>query len=213
MEDCAGARVSGRGGEGGFLSGRDALQMPDSKPAAKQLESLLKETDSTAVGLDVSMGGRTFMARPVRAAVRDAAWTGEARRGAGRPMAEENARGYDAARLFMVVGRRVRWSSAARRRDAQPGSQARQGSARRRAGDGRAKGSAQPGGRMGGRRAVGASSSAGRACSSTRVGRSGSMRHDGESTGRCAALRCGSRTTGGGDDGGRRWGATMAAAR
>ena len=35
--------------------------MPDSRPAAKQLESLLKETDRTAVGLDVSMGGRTFM--------------------------------------------------------------------------------------------------------------------------------------------------------
>lgn len=40
---------------------RYVLQMPDSRPTAKQLESLLKDTDRTAVGLDDSIGGRTFM--------------------------------------------------------------------------------------------------------------------------------------------------------
>lgn len=39
----------------------DVLQMPDSRPTAKQLASLLKETDRTAAGLDSSMGGRTFI--------------------------------------------------------------------------------------------------------------------------------------------------------
>lgn len=48
------------GGDG--YSGPDSLHMPDSRPTAKQLESLLKETDKTVVGLDDSMGGRTFMA-------------------------------------------------------------------------------------------------------------------------------------------------------
>jgi hypothetical protein len=36
--------------------------MPDSKPTEKQLESLLKATDRTAVGEDDSIGGRTFIA-------------------------------------------------------------------------------------------------------------------------------------------------------
>lgn len=36
--------------------------IPDSKPTEKQLESLLKATDRTAVGEDDSMGGRTFIA-------------------------------------------------------------------------------------------------------------------------------------------------------
>lgn len=35
--------------------------MPESSPTAKQLASSLYETDKTASGLDVSMGGRTFM--------------------------------------------------------------------------------------------------------------------------------------------------------
>lgn len=35
--------------------------MPDSRPTAKQLESLLKDTDNTAVGLDDSIGGLTFI--------------------------------------------------------------------------------------------------------------------------------------------------------
>jgi hypothetical protein len=39
----------------------DVLQMPDSRPTAKQLASLLNETDRTAAGLDSSMGGRTFI--------------------------------------------------------------------------------------------------------------------------------------------------------
>lgn len=47
---------------------RDSLQMPDSRPTAKQLESVLKETDRTAVGLDDSMGARTFMAATAEAA-------------------------------------------------------------------------------------------------------------------------------------------------
>ena len=37
------------------------LQMPDSRPTAKQLASLLNETANTAVGLEASMGGRTFI--------------------------------------------------------------------------------------------------------------------------------------------------------
>lgn len=37
------------------------LQMPDSRPTAKQLASLLNETESTAVGLDDSIGGLTFI--------------------------------------------------------------------------------------------------------------------------------------------------------
>lgn len=37
------------------------LHIPDSRPTEKQLQSLLKETDKTAVGLDDSIGGRTFM--------------------------------------------------------------------------------------------------------------------------------------------------------
>lgn len=37
--------------------------MPDSSPTAKQLLSLLNATDSTAVGFDASMDGRTFMMR------------------------------------------------------------------------------------------------------------------------------------------------------
>lgn len=41
---------------------RGILQMPDSSPTAKQLLSLLNETERTAVGFDASMGGRTFMA-------------------------------------------------------------------------------------------------------------------------------------------------------
>jgi hypothetical protein len=37
------------------------LHIPDSNPTEKQLASLLKATDSTAVGVDESIGGRTFM--------------------------------------------------------------------------------------------------------------------------------------------------------
>jgi hypothetical protein len=40
-------------------------QMPDSRPTAKQLESLLKETESTAVVLATSIGGRTFILAPL----------------------------------------------------------------------------------------------------------------------------------------------------
>lgn len=36
--------------------------MPDSSPTAKQLESLLNDTARTAVGLDDSIGGLTFIA-------------------------------------------------------------------------------------------------------------------------------------------------------
>lgn len=39
----------------------NVLQIPDSRPTAKQLLSLLKATERTAVGFDDSMGGRTFM--------------------------------------------------------------------------------------------------------------------------------------------------------
>lgn len=42
---------------------RNILHIPDSRPTAKQLLSLLNATESTAVGLDDSMGGRTFMMR------------------------------------------------------------------------------------------------------------------------------------------------------
>ena len=38
-----------------------SLQTPVSRPTAKQLQSLLNATDNTAVGVDVSIGGRTFM--------------------------------------------------------------------------------------------------------------------------------------------------------
>lgn len=44
----------------------DVLQMPDSRPTAKQLESSLKETDKTAAGVDVSIGGLTFILAVVR---------------------------------------------------------------------------------------------------------------------------------------------------
>jgi hypothetical protein len=47
------------GTAGGGL--RHVLHSPDSRPTLKQLESLLKEADNTAVGIDVSMGPRTFM--------------------------------------------------------------------------------------------------------------------------------------------------------
>lgn len=40
---------------------RDLLHMPDSRPTEKQLASLLKATESTDVGFDASMGGRTFI--------------------------------------------------------------------------------------------------------------------------------------------------------
>jgi hypothetical protein len=40
---------------------RNLPHMPDSSPTAKQLASLLKATESTAVGLEDSMGGRTFI--------------------------------------------------------------------------------------------------------------------------------------------------------
>jgi hypothetical protein len=41
--------------------GLDILQIPDSRPTAKQLASLLNETDRTAAGFDLSMGGRVFI--------------------------------------------------------------------------------------------------------------------------------------------------------
>jgi hypothetical protein len=37
------------------------LQMPESRPAAKQLASLLNETERTASGVETSIGGRTFI--------------------------------------------------------------------------------------------------------------------------------------------------------
>lgn len=37
------------------------LQIPDSRPTEKQLASLLNATDSTAVGVEESIGGRTFI--------------------------------------------------------------------------------------------------------------------------------------------------------
>ncbi len=40
---------------------RNLLQIPDSRPTAKQLESLLNDTDRTAVGFDDSIGGLTFI--------------------------------------------------------------------------------------------------------------------------------------------------------
>lgn len=51
------ARVSSNGTLLGALP-----HIPDSKPTEKQLESLLKATDRTAVGEDDSIGGRTFIA-------------------------------------------------------------------------------------------------------------------------------------------------------
>lgn len=39
----------------------DVLQIPDSKPTLKQLESLLNDTERTEVGVDASKGGRTFI--------------------------------------------------------------------------------------------------------------------------------------------------------
>lgn len=39
----------------------NVLHIPDSSPTAKQLLSVLNATESTAVGLDASIGGRTFM--------------------------------------------------------------------------------------------------------------------------------------------------------
>lgn len=50
-------RVSSSGPLFGILP-----HIPDSKPTEKQLESLLKATDRTAVGEDASIGGRTFIA-------------------------------------------------------------------------------------------------------------------------------------------------------
>lgn len=44
-----------------YHEGSNILHIPDSKPTEKQLASLLKATDSTAVGVDESIGGRTFM--------------------------------------------------------------------------------------------------------------------------------------------------------
>lgn len=35
--------------------------MPESRPAAKQLASLLNETERTASGVETSIGGRTFI--------------------------------------------------------------------------------------------------------------------------------------------------------
>jgi hypothetical protein len=37
------------------------LHKPDSRPTEKQLASLLNATDKTAVGVDESIGGRTFI--------------------------------------------------------------------------------------------------------------------------------------------------------
>ena len=43
------------------MDGDDVLQIPDSKPTLKQLESLLKDTERTEAGVDASRGGRTFI--------------------------------------------------------------------------------------------------------------------------------------------------------
>lgn len=80
--------------EVGWEEEEDALQMPDSRPTAKQLASLLKETERTTVGFDVSIGGRTFMA----AGRRDQAPRG------GR------------ASWSRLSGSRTRWKSAGERR-------------------------------------------------------------------------------------------------
>lgn len=43
------------------MSNSNILHIPDSNPTAKQLLSLLNATESTAVGIDDSIGGRTFI--------------------------------------------------------------------------------------------------------------------------------------------------------
>ena len=43
------------------MSSVDQPQMPDSRPMLKQLQSSLKETDRTDVGVDESIGFRTFI--------------------------------------------------------------------------------------------------------------------------------------------------------
>jgi hypothetical protein len=48
------------------------LQMPESSPTAKQLASLLNETERTASGGDASIGGRTFILGKVRWFVEEA---------------------------------------------------------------------------------------------------------------------------------------------
>lgn len=61
MTLCEKLQVLVRDVVGGHWFDWHLLQMPDSRPTAKQLASLLKETDNTAVGLDDSIGGRTFI--------------------------------------------------------------------------------------------------------------------------------------------------------
>lgn len=41
--------------------GNDVPHMPDSRPTLKQLESLLKDAERTAVGAELSIGPRTFI--------------------------------------------------------------------------------------------------------------------------------------------------------
>jgi hypothetical protein len=53
------ARLSARLYTG--IVANDLLQIPESSPTAKQLASLLNETDKTASVLEASIGGRTFM--------------------------------------------------------------------------------------------------------------------------------------------------------
>lgn len=66
------------------MSNGNILHIPDSNPTAKQLLSLLNATESTAVGIDDSIGGRTFMMQTWRSCRCKEAVQGSESTGAGK---------------------------------------------------------------------------------------------------------------------------------